>query len=117
MNGMTVHVPENTVLIFSPDVDKQNKRVCFHIGGVIFETDEEVVLRSVPDSFLAVQISSPMNANARDTPTIKERTIEWDKPELFPLIFDFLVRKFVRPRSVLRTIKLTLDAGPIIGAG
>jgi hypothetical protein len=68
MNRMTVHVPENTVLIFSPHVDNQNKRARFHIGGVIFETDEEVVLRSVPDSFLAMQISSPMNANAKDTP-------------------------------------------------
>jgi hypothetical protein len=80
---------------------------------VIFEIDEEVLLQSVPDSPLAQQISDPMNSSAADTSTMKERIINGD-PELFPLIFDFLVRKFHDPEALLRNIELSLDQSLVL---
>jgi len=116
MNKMRVSVPEGAVLTFLPDengdpvmAEYNRHRIRFGIGGVWFETSEDVVM-FIKDSFFATFHANPMNATADDTDEFKQRVLTgppFDKAELFPLIFDFMVRKREDCQSVLRTVMLT----------
>lgn len=108
MNKMQVSVPENSVLAFHYDSD--DPAVCkvrFHIGGVWFETTENIVM-SFPDSFFATFLTTPMDSASSDTPELKQRKISSSdfRAELFPLVFDFMRRHFHESCCVLRTVAL-----------
>ena len=116
MNKMRVSVPEGTVLTFLPNEEgvpnmtENNKhRVRFGIGGVFFDTSEDVAT-FIRNSFFATYLANPMNAGEDDTEILKQRVLAgppFQKAELFPLIFDFMVRKRENCSSVLRTVMLT----------
>ena len=109
MNKIYVSVPDGTVLTFLPP-DHAPELVRFGIGGVWFETSEDVV-KCIPDSFFATYLASPMNSSSKQeaSPAVKELTLsgpEFASAELFPLVFDFMCRKRDDSRSVLRTVGL-----------
>ena len=113
MNKIRVSVADNTVLTFLLDDPTvcNDKRVRFLIGGVWFETSEEVVT-FIKDSFFTAYLANPMNAAANDTENLKERVLNgppFESAELFPLIFDFMVRKRYDCSSMLRTVALTKE--------
>lgn len=96
MNGIHLTVAEGTVLEFQVE-DLGSKFVQFSIGGVVFQIDERAVL---PDSYFARSLSCPMDGNVH---TIKH----FESPYLFPLVFDFMVRKFKNRSARLRIVPLT----------
>ena len=107
MNKISFSVPENTVLTFLPRLKTPpvSPMVRFLIGGVWFETTEDVVT-FVRGSFFKAFISNPMNAAATPNSFVLTGP-PFDNAELFPLVFDFMCRKRSDCMSVLRTVALT----------
>ena len=129
MNGITVNVPRDTVLEFfyTKDVCRASRKVAlaitskrvveFNIGGVSFRTKAEIV-EEFPQILFAVKLSE-MHVKRDCVTTVELKGSEFESPELFPLVFDFLLRcykfKFGRsgevvpsppPSPALRTVRL-----------
>ena len=102
MNGITVNVPRDTVLEFfySKDMGRASRKVAlamtskrvveFKIGDLIFRTKAEVV-EEFPDILLAVKLSE-VHVKRDCVTTVELNGPEFESPELFPLVFDFLLR-------------------------
>ena len=93
INGMYLKVQQGTVLIFNPMSSSQEhlaqmRDVQFHVGGITFQTKAEVAA-ALPYTFFKGQIHFP--SVTPDQYTLEEVT---GGLEFYPLIFDYLRRKF-----------------------
>jgi hypothetical protein len=137
MNGITVTVPQDTVLefFFSSDIRRPLRKVAraivskrvveFSIGGLLFRTKAEII-EEFPDSLFAVKLSKV--AIKKDGVTRIELDIpECSSPELFPMVFDFLLRRYsfntttsalpeIRHIPPLRTVELSTRQSALMDA-
>ena len=108
MNGITVNVPRDTVLEFfyTKDVGRASRKVAlaitskrvveFKIGGLMFRTKAEIV-EEFPETLFAVKLSE-QNCISSSSSSMKRDSVvtvdlaTFESPELFPLVFDFLLR-------------------------
>jgi hypothetical protein len=125
MNGITVAVPCDTVLEFfySPDVKRPLRKIAkamvskrvveFSIGGLLFRTKAEIV-EEFPDSLFAAKLSEIRVKKDGITRVL----LEFESPEMFPMVFDFLLRRYafnaltsalpeIRHIPALRTVELS----------
>ena len=100
INGMHLEVQQGTVLSFNPMSSSQEhlaqmRDVQFHVGGITFQTKAEVAA-ALPYTFFKGQIHFP--SVTPDQYTLEEVT---GGLEFYPLIFDYLRRKFDDYRALL----------------
>ena len=116
MDGIEVEVPEGTLLIFnptskSPDALHGMKDVQFRAGGVIFQTKTDVLKEmdkprfaqfpflEPTDDVAPIQINYQIPADPKDEEAFK----------FYPMIFDFMRRKYDDKYAVLHSHQLTFD--------
>ena len=133
MNGITVTVPRDTVLEFfySSDIRKPMRKVAraiaskrvveFGIGGLLFRTKAEIVEEFPESTFATKLLELPVKKDG--VTKIVLDGLEFESPELFPMIFDFLLRRFTfnaatQPRHIpaLRTAELSPRQSTLLDA-
>ena len=129
MNGITVNIPRDTVLEFFPnqDIKKPTKKIAkiiaskriveFAIGGLLFRTKAEVV-EECAGSLFAAKLSKVAVKKDGVTKVIMEEDEgpEFESPELFPMVFDFLLRRCTTTAPVLRTVELNQRQSTMLDA-